>query len=127
MTIPKDKQLYETIKKKVYKQYETNSAYRSGQLVKQYKKAYEDKYGNKNAYEGKKKKSMLLSDWFKEDWKNQRGEVGYKYKSDIYRPTKRINKETPTTFNELSKKEIKEARKEKLSKGRVKKFKSKKI
>ena len=42
---------------------------------------------------------------------------------DVYRPTKRITKDTPTTFNELSKKEIKKAQQEKKTKGRVKKFK----
>ena len=55
--------------------------------------------------------------------KNQRGKTGYKYKSDVYRPTKRITKDTPATFSELSKKEIDRARREKASKGRVEKFK----
>ena len=56
--------------------------------------------------------------------KNQRGETGYKYKSDVYRPTKRITKDTPATFNELSKKELESARREKAKKGRVKQFKN---
>lgn len=63
--------------------------------------------------------------WFKEEWVNQRGEVGYKYKNDIYRPSKRITKKTPTTHKELSKRQIKRARKEKYRTGRVKRFKKK--
>ena len=123
MVIPKDKQLYEKVKKKLYKEIPTHSAYRSAQLVKQYKQAYEKKYKSSNAYEGKKPKSSKLQNWMSEKWRNQRGEVGYKKKGDIYRPTKRINKSTPTTFNELTKKEIKDAMKEKKKTGRVRRFK----
>lgn len=123
MSIPKDQKLYDNVKKVVYKEMPTHSAYRSGQLVKRYKEAYEKKYGNKNAYEGKKKENSKLKDWFDAEWKNQRGEIGYKFKSDIYRPTKKITKETPTTFSELTKKEIERAKREKREKGRVKKFK----
>ena len=56
---------------------------------------------------------------------NQRGTIGYKYKSDIYRPSKRITSKTPITHKELSKKEIKRAKNEKYTKGRVKRFKPK--
>ena len=81
------------------------------------------KYGkNKNPYIGEKTTRKGLSRWFKEKWVNQRGEVGYKYKSDIYRPSKRITKKTPKTYKELTKKRIKKARKIKYTKGRVKKF-----
>ena len=65
--------------------------------------------------------------WFAEKWVNQRGKVGYKYKNDIYRPSKRITKGTPLTHKELSKKEIKRARTMKYKRGRVKKFRTKKI
>ncbi|MEW3935596.1 DUF5872 domain-containing protein, partial [Pseudomonas aeruginosa] len=57
-----------------------------------------------------------------EKWTNQRGEIGYKNKSDVYRPTIRVNKKTPTTFNELTKNQINKAKQEKLKNGRVKKF-----
>ena len=67
-----------------------------------------------------------MNRWFKENWKNQRNESGYKYKSDVYRPTRRVNEKTPATFTELSKKEIDRARREKASKGRVEKFKQNK-
>ena len=58
-----------------------------------------------------------------EKWKNQRGEIGYKNKNDIYRPTVKITKDTPTTLNELTPQEIEKARREKYLEGRVFKFK----
>ena len=122
MAIPKDKDLYEKIKKKVYLDNPKHSAYRSGKVVSEYKKAYEKKHNSKEAYKGNKDDSKGLSRWFKEDWKNQRGETGYKKKGDIYRPTKKVNKDTPKTYKELSKKDIEKAQKEKKKTGRVKKF-----
>ena len=63
-----------------------------------------------------------LERWFAENWRNQRGEIGYKYKNDIYRPTIRINADTPKIYNELSKSQIERAKKEKAKKGRVYRF-----
>ena len=125
MAIPNDKKLYEKIKAKIYKRIPKHSAYRSGLIVKEYKEAFKKKYGNKQPYKGKKKTKEGLSRWFKEDWRNQRGGIGYKKAGDIYRPTKKITKKTPATFKELSKKEIERAKKEKKTKGRVDKFKKK--
>ena len=117
MSIPSDKKLYEKVKAEIYKKYQQHSAYRSGLLVKEYKRQ-----GGK--YSGKESQSTGLNRWFREKWTNQRGETGYKYKSDVYRPTKRITKDTPSTFKELSKKEIDRARREQAKKGRVKEFKN---
>jgi hypothetical protein len=120
---PSDQKLYNKTKKKLYKNTPKHSAYRSGLLVKKYKKNFTKKYGKtKQPYIGKKNNKTGLSRWFNEEWKNQRGEIGYKYKNDIYRPTKRITKKTPKTFKELSKKRIKKARTRKYRKGRVDKF-----
>ena len=80
------------------------------------------KYKDKKAYKGTKKTDKGLSKWFDEEWRNQRGEVGYKQKGDIYRPTKKISKDTPKTYDELSKADIKKAIQEKKNKGRVKKY-----
>lgn len=122
---PTDQELYDKIKKKVYKDIPKHSAYRSGILVKKYKEAFKKKYGDKKKpYTGNKSKGTL-SRWFKENWRNQRGEVGYKKKGDVYRPTKRVSKKTPATFKELSSREVKAAQKEKKKTGRVKKFKKK--
>tara|TARA_B100000674_G_C37932160_1_gene958496 strand:- start:762 stop:1634 length:873 start_codon:yes stop_codon:yes gene_type:complete len=124
---PKDMTLYNKVKARVYKRIPKHSAYRSGIVVSSYKKAFSKKYGSrKNPYSGKRTKKRGLGRWFKEKWVNQRGEVGYKYKSDIYRPSKRITRKTPTTHKELSRKQIKRARSEKRRTGRVKKFKRKK-
>ena len=126
MNKPTDNFLYNKIKKDIYKKNPKHSAYRSGILVKTYKKEFLKKYGKKKPYTGKKTKKRGLKRWFKEKWVNQRGEVGYKYKNDIYRPSRRVTKKTPTTHKELTKKQITRARKEKYTKGRVKRFKRKK-
>lgn len=121
--IPTDTKLYNKIKKEVYKQHPNHSAYRSGILVKTYKNKFSKKYGNKKSpYLGNKTRKKGLTRWFDEKWVNQRGEVGYKYKNDIYRPSKRITKKTPVTHKELTKKQIKRARRIKYTKGRVKRF-----
>lgn len=120
---PVDQKLYDRIKTRIKREIPKHSAYRSGIIVTKYKESFKKKYGSrKSPYTGKKNTSGLAR-WFKEDWKNQRGEVGYKYKSDVYRPTKRITKKTPTTFKELSKKQISKARVIKKTKGRVSNFK----
>ena len=115
MSEPKNKKLYEEVKNEIYKKHPQHSAYRSGLLVQEYKK-------RGGTYEGKENKSSGLNRWFKEKWRSQDGKIGYTNKSDIYRPTVRVNKDTPTTHNELSAKQIKEARAEKAKNGRVKKF-----
>jgi len=124
--IPKDAKLYESVKNKVYKQITKHSAYRSGILVKEYKKAYLKKYKSNEAYYGKKTNKQGLARWFKEEWKNQRGEVGYKNTNDVYRPTRRVTPKTPLTFNELTKYELAKAKKIKEIKGRVYRFRNKK-
>ena len=124
--IPKDAKLYESIKNKVYKQITKHSAYRSGILVKEYKKAYLKKYKSNEAYYGKKTNKQGLARWFKEEWKNQRGEVEYKKTNDVYRPTRRVTPKTPLTFNELTKYELTKAKKIKETKGRVYRFRNKK-
>ena len=120
---PKDLNLYNKTKAQIYKKHPKHSAYRSGLLVKAYKKKYTLKYGKRSKpYSGKKTSKKGLSRWFKEKWVNQRGEVGYKYKNDIYRPSKRITRKTPKTHTELSKKRIRKARTEKYRKKRVYRF-----
>jgi len=118
---PKDLLLYNKVKKEISEKYK-HSAYRSGLIVKKYKEEYLKKYKKDDAYIGEKPKLSNLQRWFLEEWKNQRGEIGYKYNNDIYRPTIRINKDTPITFNELMKNQIIKAQKEKATTGRVKRF-----
>lgn len=125
MSQPADKELYDQVKKEVYRAIPEHSAYRSGILVKTYKASFKRKHGDKKPYTGAKKKEGLTR-WFAEEWKNQRGEEGYQKKGDVYRPTKRVNKKTPVTFKELTQQQISEAQKEKAKTGRVKRFKEKK-
>jgi hypothetical protein len=121
---PSDLKLYEKIAKLIKKKYPKNSAYRSGLLVKKYKEEFLKKHGKKKKpYTGKKPTKEGISRWFKENWTNQKGKTGYQKKSDVYRPNKRVTSKTPATFKELTKKEIKNAQKEKKSKGRVSRFK----
>ncbi len=123
MPEPVDMKLYNNIKKRIYKKQPTHSAYRSGNVVKEYKKQFTKRYGKrKRPYKGTRTKKRGLTRWFNEKWKNQRGEVGYKNKNDVYRPTIRITKNTPTTFDELSDSQVKRARSEKYHKGRVSQF-----
>lgn len=119
---PRDKSLYNATKKIIYKKIPKHSAYRSGVLVQAYKKSFKKKYGNKDPYIGHKNKDKGLARWFREKWRNQRGTVGYKYKNDVYRPTKRITKKTPKTFKQLGKKRINRARSIKYRRGRVERF-----
>lgn len=98
MPIPKDMPLYDKIKKEIYKEYTKPSAYRSGAVIKAYKKA-----GGEFIDDGKEKK---LKRWFKEDWKDinpNKTDGSY----PVYRPTKRVSKETPLTVSEVDPKNLK--------------------
>ena len=119
MPEPSNKALYERVKKKIYAKIPKHSAYRSGLLVKEYKK-------QGGTYKGSKptaKEGGNLKSWFSEKWKTQTGSTTYKKKGDIFRPTVRVSKKTPSTMSELSAKEKKDAIKEKKATGRVKKYK----
>ena len=124
---PRDLELYNKVKKELYKNMPKHSAYRSGLLVSKYKKEYVLKYKKNNPYIGKKpmKRQPGIKRWFAEEWKNQDGEIGYSKKTHVYRPTKRITKKKPVTHGELTKKELKVAQKKKSTKGRVDRFRQK--
>ena len=88
MPTPIDPELYEEAKRVVYAQYKKPSAYRSGALQKKYKEL-----GGR--YAGKKTSGKLYR-WFQEEWTD----IGGK-EYPVYRPTKRITKETPLTIDEI--------------------------
>ncbi len=118
-----DPSLYDKVKRSVYRKHPKHSAYRSGLLVQRYKRAFRDKYGSKRSpYRGQKTPHTGLSRWFDERWTNQRGEIGYRYKSDVYRPTRKVTHTTPKTFDELSQVELTRARRKKSRLGRVNRF-----
>ena len=74
----------------------------------------------------KTKKGAALRRWFKEDWRTPKGKKDYSKGENTFRPTKRITKDTPTTWSELTPAEKARAKKEKDTKGRVSKYKKKK-
>ena len=114
MAEPTNKKLYAAAKAK-YKDMK-HSAYKSGLIVKEYKK-------RGGTYSGAKPKKKGLTRWFKEDWRTEKGKKTYKEGGTIFRPTKRVTKDTPTTMKELTPAEKKKAIAEKKKKGRVTKYK----
>jgi len=94
MAIPINKVLYQQVKDYADTVYSKPSAYKSGFIIKTYKKlggTYEDSGNEYN-----------LKRWFKEKWQD----VGNK-DYPVYRPTIRINKNTPLTANEIDKSNLK--------------------
>ena len=99
---PLDTELYNRVKKIADLIYDKPSAYKSGYIVKTYKR-----YGGE--YEGTKDKEGL-DRWFKERWTDINDDVSL---YPTYRPTIRINKNTPITKSELNKYEKEKQIKEK--------------
>ena len=64
----------------------------------------------------KTKAGLRLKRWFKEDWRTPRGKKDYKGGENTFRPTKRISKDTPITWSELTPAEKRRAQKEKILK-----------
>ena len=123
MSIPADGRLYDAVKQRIYKEITKHSAYRSGILVQEYKRAFASRYGeDKDPYIGVKKRNSGLTRWFAEEWRNESGGVGYDSKNTLYRPTKRVSADTPKTWSEIPKSRVKSARAEKKSTGRVTDF-----
>jgi hypothetical protein len=86
--------LYNLVKKEADKIYKKPSAYKSGYIVKKYKEL-----GGKYENDRKTKK---LKRWFQEEWKD----IGHK-SYPVYRPTIKVNKNTPLTVDEIDKKNLK--------------------
>jgi hypothetical protein len=88
MPKPVDQKLYDEVKAYVDTKYEKPSAYKSGFIVKLYKQL-----GGQYENDGKE---AGLKRWFKEEWKD----IGNK-DYPVYRPTRRVNKNTPLTISEI--------------------------
>lgn len=99
---PLDEKLYARAKKMANKIYDRPSAYKSGYIVKTYKKmggTYAD-----NNRGGKSKKSSL-SRWFREKWTDVNpNKTNNSY--PVYRPTVRISENTPLTADEINEKDL---------------------
>lgn len=94
MPVPINTELYEAVKIYADIVYKKPSAYKSGFIVKMYKKLggqYKDDNNERN-----------LKRWFEESW----SDVGDK-EYPVYRPTIRINKNTPLTANEIDNSNLK--------------------
>ena len=94
---PNNQALYDFAKSITYMRYKKHSAYRSGAVIKLYKQlggTFKDD-----------KTDKPLKRWFKEEWKDVNP-----LKTDksypVYRPTKRISKETPLTVKEIDPKNL---------------------
>jgi hypothetical protein len=86
---PLDEALYERAKATVYPRYKKPSAYRSGALIKEYKRL-----GGRFKEDG----GRPLERWFKESWQDVGNKEG---DYPLYRPTKRVSKDTPKTASEV--------------------------
>jgi len=95
MPTPKDPALYERVKKEADGKFDKPSAYKSGWIVKTYK----DRGGT---YSGAKPKKGLTN-WYASKWKDV-GDGDY----PVYRPTKRVSKDTPLTVDEIDPKNLRE-------------------
>ena len=120
---PTDINMYNIIKKDIFLINTTNSAYRSGLIVRKYKEMFLKKYGiTKNPYIGNIDKKNGLYAWFKQKWVNQRGEIGYKEKGDIYRPTYKYGN-TPILMKTITQTQLTKAKEIKQSGKNIKNFK----
>jgi hypothetical protein len=92
MPIPKDKALYNRVKKMADEIYTKPSAYKSGFIVKKYKEL-----GGEYIDDNKPKE---LKRWFQEKWEDinpNKTKTSY----PVYRPTIKVNKQTPLLVSEI--------------------------
>ena len=88
MPTPTDKKLYARVKKQADTVYSKPSAYKSGYIVKEYKRQ-----GGTYSDDDEEKK---LKRWFDEFWMNVGGKA-----YPVLRPTIRISKDTPLLVSEI--------------------------
>lgn len=73
----------------------------------------------------KTKEGLALKRWFKEEWETPRGKEDYSGGENTFRPTKKVSKDTPLTWDELTPAEKARGQKEKNTKGRVSRYRKK--
>jgi len=95
MPVVNDKALYNAVKYYAGTVYKKPSAYKSGFIVSTYKKL-----GGTYSSDNKPKK---LKEWYKSKWKD----IGHE-DYPVYRPTVRINKDTPLLASEIDPTNLKE-------------------
>jgi hypothetical protein len=115
---PIDTALYERVKREADRVYSTPSAYKSGYIVRLYKEL-----GGR--YRGERTRGALAR-WFAEEWTDVNPDkTATTY--PVYRPTKRITKDTPLTAREVSADDLrkKAALKQKIGSQRLPPFQKK--
>jgi hypothetical protein len=90
-----DPVLYDAIKAYADIIYKKPSAYKSGFIVRAYKRM-----GGRYEDDSEEKK---LKRWFKEEWRD----IGHQ-SYPVYRPTIRVNKNTPLTTSEIDKNDLRD-------------------
>lgn len=112
---PRDPQLYESVKQKLYAEQPRHSAYRSMRLQQLYRQAYlEAKPGGKPYIGRKPSRKQGTQRWLDEQWINVKAYVtkrkivpcGRQNQKGPYpacRPLKRISDKTPVTVKEVPK------------------------
>jgi len=110
MPTPSDPNLYEEARSFIMSRYKKNSAYASGATVKQYKQQFAKKYGADTPPYLADNRQKNLKRWFEEKWININPILGvYSDKAyPVFRPTKRISNNTPTIYQDIPKKRLKE-------------------
>jgi hypothetical protein len=95
--------------------YKTNSPLASGAIVKHYKQLYKKKYDSDNSYASSGKKP--LKRWFNEKWVSTNPIVGADADTyQVFRPTKKVDKNTPVLLQDISQSELRNAVSEKQNK-----------
>lgn len=94
MPKPTDPKLYAKAKALADKTYKTHSAFKSGFIVKEYKRL-----GGKYKDD---KKPKNLKRWFKEKWEDIGGKA-----YPVFRPTVKVSKKTPLLKGEIDPKDLK--------------------
>jgi hypothetical protein len=110
MPLPTDQSLYEEAKDFIYSKYDKNSAFRSGAVVKEYKQQFAKKYGKETKPYSDDNEPKRLKRWFEEKWIDVNPLLGFKHADayPLFRPTKYVNQDTPTLFQEIPKSRLKE-------------------
>ena len=67
----------------------------------------------------KTKEGLALKRWFKEEWETPSGSKDYSDGDVVFRPTKKVTKDTPKTYSELSDTDIEKGRRQKRKTGRA--------
>lgn len=123
MSVPLDKALYAKAKAKADEVHgKKTSAYKSGFLVQEYKRL-----GGRYKQGSASKDKQPLATWFKENWKDINPKRTATSKP-VFRPTRRITKDTPLLTREIDPTNLKKqiALKQKIQDGILPPFKKKK-